>query len=73
MNSHIIIDNGRYYAVTGIQDGTERSGPLGSLDAALTWCKECEKVMNGNKVKKKNIPVYEKVTPPTAATFKRIQ
>ena len=64
MVSRIIIKrDGTYTAETTIQDGTERSGPLSSLDEARKWCKKCEKVMNHNKVKKKRIPVFREMPP----------
>lgn len=63
--------DGTFVAVTGIQDGTERSGKLKSLDEALEWCKGCEKSMNGNDVKKKNITILDEVAVVEAKWVKR--
>lgn len=57
MNSTIYIRNGKYHAETRIQDGTERSEPLQTLDEAKKWCKDCERIMNGLKIKKRDIPI----------------
>jgi hypothetical protein len=61
MNAKIIQRGNGFYAECQIQDGMEYSGPLDTLRAAQDWCRLTEKIMNGNKIKRKQIPIYVEV------------
>jgi hypothetical protein len=59
MNSQIISKyDGTYLCETRIQDGTERWTEA-TEDAARKTIKKTEKILNGNKIKKKDIPLFK--------------
>lgn len=63
MNSEVLIyRDGRIMASTKMQDGSKDISRCASVRDALKYCKESERLLNGMKIKKREIPV--RVQPP---------
>ncbi len=55
----IIKEGGKYRVRVNIQDGHEDCGVYDSEEEARKQWKDAERVLNGNKRKKKDAPLYE--------------
>lgn len=52
--------DGKYYCICRVQDGTER-WTESDLETAVTKVKEFAKVMNGTKIKRKEISFFKEI------------
>lgn len=65
------LEDGTFWCEGRLQDGTERWSEA-SLDAAIKSMKTFAKVMNGTKIKKKDIEFYRR-EPVNQPTYKYVQ